>query len=51
MKLIIVDDNGKTLYECGDAIAKPAAPRIVRYKATLSDIVWGIFNRDKIGML
>lgn len=51
MKLIIVDDNGKTMYECLNVTAKPAAPRTAKHKTTLSDFVWGIFNRDKIGML
>lgn len=51
MKLIIADDNGKILYECLNAAVKPATSRTIRHKTTLPDIVWGIFNRDKICML
>ena len=51
MKLIIEDNNGKTLYECDNVEVRPATKRIFKHRTTVSDLVWGIINRNKIGML
>ena len=51
MKLIIVDNCGKTLYECENVEIRPATKRVFKHRTTVADLVWGIINRNKIGML
>lgn len=50
-KLTIVDDADNVIIDLDCAEIRRRTEAVITHRTTLLDVIWGILNRNKIGML